>query len=219
MPKLKACIFDMDGVIVNSADFHFVAWKQLASELSIELDDDFEVQLKGISRVDSLEKILRKGNLFLDNETKISLMEKKNEAYLDSISGLTKADLLPGVLTFLEELKKNNILIGLGSRSKNAQLILDKTEISSYFKEVIDGNKVKLSKPDPEVFLKGAKGLGVSSSETIVFEDAVSGVKAAKTGGFYCIGIGNKSELEEADHVVSGLDEINLEKLKSIFNT
>jgi len=91
MPKLKACIFDMDGVIVNSADFHFVAWKQLASELSIELDDDFEVQLKGISRVDSLEKILRKGNLFLDNETKISLMEKKNEAYLDSISGLTKA--------------------------------------------------------------------------------------------------------------------------------
>lgn len=217
MSELKACIFDMDGVIVNSADFHFQAWKKLAAGLRIELEDDFEIQLKGISRIDSLEKILAKGNLLLDNETKLSLMHKKNEEYLESISGLKQEDLLPGVLDFLKECKFNGIKIALGSSSKNADIILEKTEIKSFFDEVIDGNKVKFSKPDPEVFLKGAAGLNFSPSEIVVFEDAVSGVSAAKAGGFYCVAIGNPEEFKQADYVIDGIYQMKLDKLKSIF--
>ncbi len=217
MAELKACIFDMDGVIVNSAEFHFDAWRKLASKLSIELSDDFESELKGISRVDSLEKILAKGNLILDNDTKLGLMQKKNEEYLASITSLTQNDLLPGVLEFLTECKDNGIKIALGSSSKNAEIILEKTEIASFFDEVIDGNKVKFSKPDPEVFLKGAAGVGVLPSEAVVFEDAISGMKAAKAGGFFCVAIGDPAEFSEADYVMDGLDQINLSQLKSIF--
>jgi len=217
MSKLKACLFDMDGVIVNSAEFHFDAWKRLASELSIDLEDDFEVQLKGISRVDSLEKILSKGNLILDNDTKLSLMKKKNEWYLESIKNLKPSGLLPGVKSLLDELKESGIKIVLGSSSRNAQIILERTEILSYFDEVIDGNKVKFSKPDPEVFLKGADGVGVHPSEAIVFEDAVSGVQAAKDGGFFCVAVGDPKDLFQADYVVDGLHQINLDKLNSIF--
>ena len=217
MAELKACIFDMDGVIVNSAEFHFQAWKMLAEELRINLDDDFEVQLKGISRVDSLEKILAKGNLVLDNDTKHSLMQKKNDEYLESIKGLKQQDLLPGVLDFLNECKLNGIKIVLGSSSKNADIILEKTEITHFFDEIIDGNKVKFSKPDPEVFLKGAAGVNIQPEHIVVFEDAVSGVKAAKTGGFCCVGIGNPEELNEADYVINGLHEMSIDKLKSIF--
>lgn len=218
MPELKACIFDMDGVIVNSADFHFTAWKVIAAELAIDLEDDFETQLKGISRVDSLEKILQKGNLVLDNETKIALMQKKNDIYLESIASIQQADLLPGVLDLLKELKASGIKIALGSSSKNAQIILDRTEITSFFDEVIDGNKVKLSKPDPEVFLRGAAGLGLNPDECIVFEDAVSGVTAANEGGFYSVAIGDPKDFPNADYIVNGLHEVNLEKLKEMFS-
>ncbi|MFK7755978.1 MAG: beta-phosphoglucomutase [Flavobacteriales bacterium] len=219
MAELKACIFDMDGVIVNSAEFHFDAWKKLAAELSINLSDDFEAELKGISRVDSLEKILAKGNLVLDNDTKLALMRKKNDEYLASITSLTQKDLLPGVLDFLRECKANGIKIALGSSSRNAEIILEKTEIASFFDEVIDGNKVKFSKPDPEVFLKGAAGVGVSPSEAVVFEDAISGMKAAKSGGFFCVAIGDPAEFAEADHVMDGLHQMNLSQLKSIFSS
>lgn len=218
MPELKACIFDMDGVIVNSADFHFIAWKQIASDLAIDLEDEFETQLKGISRVDSLEKILQKGNLVLDNDTKVRLMNKKNDIYLESISNIKQEDLLPGVLDLLNELKQNSVKVALGSSSRNAQIILDKTNITPFFHEVIDGNKVKLSKPDPEVFLKGAASLNLDPSECVVFEDAVSGVEAAKKGGFYCIAIGDPTHFPHADHVISGLHELNLSQLKEIFS-
>ncbi len=217
MAELKACIFDMDGVIVNSADLHFLAWKQIASGLAIELEDQFEVQLKGLSRVDSLEKILQKGNLVLDNETKISLMDKKNAIYLESIKNQTQADLLPGVLNLLKELKENSIKIALGSSSRNAEIILEKTGIASFFDEVIDGTKVKLSKPDPEVFIRGAAGLGVKPSECLVFEDAISGVEAANKGGFFSVAIGEAKDFSHADHIINGLHEVNLEKLREIF--
>ncbi len=218
MGLIQACIFDMDGVIVNSADFHFKAWKELALSLSIQLEDEFEAELKGISRVDSLEKILAKGNLVLDNDTKLSLMAKKNEEYLKSIQNLKQEDLLPGALAFLKECKNAGIKVALGSSSKNAEIILEKTEIATYFDVVIDGNKVKFSKPDPEVFLKGADGLGVSPSHTVVFEDALSGMEAAKAGGFFCVAIGDEEEFKEADYVIDGLHQMNLEKLNSIFN-
>ncbi|MEJ6681542.1 MAG: beta-phosphoglucomutase [Flavobacteriales bacterium] len=218
MAELMACIFDMDGVIVNSTDFHFNAWKKLADELRIDIDNDFKIHLKGISRVDSLEKILAKGNLVLDNDTKLSLMRNKNEEYLESITGLKQEDLLPGVLDFLKECKANGVKIALGSSSKNADIILEKTDIAGYFDEVIDGNKVKFSKPDPEVFLKGAAGMNIAPNEIVVFEDALSGVQAAKSGGFFCVALGNPEELKQADYVIDGLHQINLDKLKSIFN-
>ena len=217
MAELKACIFDMDGVLVDSAVFHFESWKRLAKELSIDLKDDFEAQLKGISRVDSLEKILAQGNLVLDNDTKVALMEKKNQQYLESIVSLKQEDLLPGTIDFLKELHDNGIKIALGSSSKNAMIILEKTNIKHLFSAIIDGNKVKFSKPDPEVFLRGAAECGIDPSEAVVFEDAISGVKAAKSGGFYCIGIGEKEELSEANHVINGLHEMNLNKLQDLF--
>jgi beta-phosphoglucomutase len=154
----------------------------------------------------------------LDNDTKLSLMRNKNEEYLESITGLKQEDLLPGVLDFLKECKANGVKIALGSSSKNADIILDKTDIKGYFDEVIDGNKVKFSKPDPEVFLKGAAGMNIAPSEIVVFEDAVSGVQAAKSGGFYCVAIGNPEEFQQADYVIDGLHQMNLDKLNSIFN-
>ena len=179
---LKGCLFDMDGVLVDSAKHHFVAWKRLADELSIPFTEEDNHALKGLSRVDSLEHILRLGNMELNEATKLKLMNHKNEWYLDLIKGMRKEDILPGAAELIQELSDAGIGVGLGSSSKNAQLILDNVELSGFFKVVVDGNHITLSKPDPEVFLKGAQGLGVQPAECIVFEDAAAGVEAAKAG-------------------------------------
>jgi beta-phosphoglucomutase len=152
--ELKGCLFDMDGVIVDSAVHHFVAWKRLADELSIPFTEEDNHALKGLSRVDSLEQILRMGHLQLDEKTKLRLMAQKNAWYLDLIKGMRAKDILPGARELIEELVADGIKVGLGSSSRNAQLILDNVGLTPLFDTVVDGNHITLSKPDPEVFLK-----------------------------------------------------------------
>ena len=213
--ELKGCLFDMDGVIVDSAVHHFVAWKRLAEELSIPFTEEDNHALKGLSRVDSLEHILRMGHLQLDEKTKLKLMAQKNAWYLDLIKGMRAKDILPGARELIEELVADGIKVGLGSSSRNAQLILDNVGLTPLFDTVVDGNHITLSKPDPEVFLKGAQALGLDPSEVVVFEDAESGVKAAKSGGFFAVGVGSEEQLGQADVVVPSMKEVTLQDLKS----
>lgn len=210
---IKACLFDMDGVIVDTAKFHFKAWQRLADSLSIPFTEEQNEQLKGVSRVDSLEKILQWGNLELNNQKKLELMELKNKWYLEYVEEVNPSDMLPGTFQFLNELRKTGIKIGLGSSSKNSILILEKLGIIDFFDTIVDGNIIHMSKPHPEVFLKGAHDLGVEPTETVVFEDAISGVQAAKSGGFHCIGIGDSDILKQADIVVKSLEDVTVNTL------
>ena len=203
---LKACLFDMDGV---------VAWKRLAEELSIPFTEEDNHALKGLSRVDSLDHILRLGHLRLDEKTKVKLMDQKNAWYLDLIQGVRAEDILPGAKELIESLVAEGIRVGLGSSSRNAQLILDNVGLTPLFDTVVDGNHITLSKPDPEVFLKGATALGVAPADVVVFEDAASGVKAAKTGGFFAVGVGDKDQLSEADVVVDHLQGVTVGQLRT----
>ncbi len=213
---IKACLFDMDGVIVDTAKFHFKAWHRLAESLGVSFTEEQNEQLKGVSRVDSLEKILNWGNITLSQERKEELMTLKNQWYLDFVATVAPDEMLLGVPSFLNELKEAGIRIGLGSSSKNAELILEKLEITSLFDTIIDGNKVQLSKPHPEVFLRGASELNVNPSDTIVFEDAQSGVKSAIDGGFRCVGIGDSAVLSEATIVIPSFEKFTLERLRSL---
>jgi beta-phosphoglucomutase len=215
---IKACLFDMDGVIVDTARFHFKAWHRLADSLGIEFTEEQNEQLKGVSRVDSLEKILSWGNLHLDNTKKMELMELKNKWYLDYVAQVSPSDMLPGVHDFLHELKEAGILIGLGSSSKNSVLILEKLGILDFFSTIIDGNKIHMSKPHPEVFLRGAVELGLEPHEVVVFEDAISGVEAALAGGFRCIGIGEEKFLHQANAVVSSLQGMSVSRMQELLN-
>ena len=213
---IQACIFDMDGVIVDTAVYHFKAWRRLADELSIDIDEHFNEHLKGLSRVDSLDLILQKGGLELDNLTKLRLMDQKNNWYLQHIEDMTPADILPGVSDFFKSIKSKGIKCALGSSSRNAAKILDMIGMKDDFDAMIDGTKVTLHKPDPEVFIKAAGELGVSPSNAVVFEDAVSGIRAAHAGGFKCIGVGDAEKLQEADQVITDMTKANLELLSEL---
>jgi beta-phosphoglucomutase len=213
---ISACIFDMDGVIVDTARFHFKAWHRLADTLSIPFTEEQNEQLKGVSRVDSLERILSWGNLVLSGNKKIELMNLKNKWYLEYVEQVSPADMLPGVPEFLNELHKEGILIGLGSSSKNSILILNKLGITGLFSTIVDGTKIHLSKPNPDVFLRGAQELKCAPQQCVVFEDAISGVEAAKSGGFRCIGIGDASILAQADAVVPDMQGMSISRMKSL---
>lgn len=214
MQNIKAVIFDLDGVLVDTAKYHYLAWKRLAEELGIEFSVEDNERLKGVSRMQSLEIILEIGNTTLDYDKKIELAEKKNIWYVEYISKLTPEDILPGVLGFLESTKANSIKVALGSASKNSMLILDKLNLTNYFDAIIDGTKVSKAKPDPEVFLKGAEALKVLPSQCIVFEDAEAGVEAAINAGMHCIGIGSKNILKKAHLVLSGFSDMTFDKLE-----
>lgn len=206
----------MDGVLVDTARFHYLSWKRLAEMLSIPFSIEQNEELKGISRADSLEKILKWGKISMDTPRKEELMLLKNNWYLEYIEELTPTEMLPGVAIFLNELKKENIKIGLGSSSKNAIHVLEKLEIIHLFETIIDGNKVTHSKPHPEVFQQGAEELNIVPQDIIVFEDAQSGVKAAIDGGFRCVGLGDKNILSAATVVLPSLHEMTVERLKAL---
>lgn len=215
---LKACIFDLDGVIVDTAKYHYIAWKRLANELGFDITEEENEALKGISRMGTLEIMLNNAGLEFEEDKKIELTTRKNKWYQEYISTMTKEEVLPGVIEFLEELKSKGIKIALGSASKNAGFILDYVDMRSYFEIAIDGTKTTKSKPDPQVFLMGAEGLGVAPNEAIVFEDGKSGIEAALAGGFTTVGIGKPEVLTKAHYVVSGLHEMNYEKAVDFFN-
>ncbi|MEO1054880.1 MAG: beta-phosphoglucomutase [Bacteroidota bacterium] len=210
-----AFIFDLDGVIVDTAKYHFLAWKRLAGELGITLEDSDEESLKGVSRLESLDIILSKGTVEIDDAEKEALATKKNNWYLEYIEGVDSSDLLPGTGEFLKELKDQGLKIGLASSSKNAKPVLNKLNITEYFDVIIDGTMIKNTKPDPEIFNLCAELLCTAKDRCIVFEDAVSGVEASKAAGIDTIGIGEPEVLNKADLVVSSLADINLKKIST----
>lgn len=201
-------IFDLDGVLVDTAVFHFKAWRRLANVLGFDFTENQNEQLKGVSRTESLNKILGWGGVQKNEEEKKELAEMKNAWYLDMVRQMTDKDVLPGVLSFLESAKAKGKKIALGSASKNAPLILGQTGIADFFDVIIDGNQVSKSKPDPEVFLAAAQRLGFMPQDCLVFEDAQAGIDAASAGHMQAIGIGNPHDLHGAAWVVSGLHEL-----------
>ncbi|MFI5137308.1 MAG: beta-phosphoglucomutase [Sphingobacteriales bacterium] len=216
MSIIKACIFDLDGVIVDTAVYHYKAWKRLANELGFDISEEDNEKLKGVSRVRSLELILQWGGVTKTPAEQEELATKKNRWYVEMISHMTPDEILPGAKEFLETCRAAGLKTALGSASKNSMTILEKINMVDLFDAVIDGNKVSKPKPDPEVFLKGAEALHVAPAECVVFEDAIAGVEAAISGGMKAVGIGSPAVLKKADLVVSGLNEMSLEKLSTL---
>lgn len=214
--KIKACIFDLDGVIVDTAKYHYLAWNRLAKDLGFEFLPEHNERLKGVSRVRSLEILLEVGGLSFSEAEKERMATLKNEWYLEYIYKMTPDEILPGVLPFLTELRAAGIKIALGSASKNAPLILQQVKITHFFDAVIDGNKVSKAKPDPEVFLKAAEALGVDPSRCVVFEDAEAGVEAALSGNMRCVGVGSPEVLNRATLVIPGFENFSLGSLDAV---
>jgi beta-phosphoglucomutase len=216
--RTGACIFDLDGVLVDTAKYHFKAWKRLTDMLGIDFTENDNERLKGVSRMASLEIILEIGNIHLDENKKLEYATLKNNWYIEYISKMTPSEILPGCIRFITELKKEKILIAIGSASKNTPMILERVGIQGMFDAVADGNNITKAKPDPEVFLKAAEMVGIRPEECVVFEDAVAGVQAALNAGMMCIGIGSPEVLTKAHFVVPGLYEMNVGKLREIEN-
>jgi len=198
----RGIIFDLDGVLVDTAKYHFKSWEKIADSLGFEIEKEIEEQLKGISRMDSLEIVLNQGGINCSPEEKIELAEKKNNWYLESLKDLDDSVVLPGVTPFLDGLRSLKVPLAVGSASKNATLILERLAMTFYFVCVIDGTMVTKTKPDPEVFINASRNLQLKESDCIVFEDSQKGIVAAKTGGFKVIGIGQPSNLDKADAVI-----------------
>jgi len=213
---IKGFLFDLDGVIVDTAVFHFQAWRRLAQKLGGDFTEEQNEQLKGVSRVDSLKKIIEWTGATVSDEEFQTLMVEKNEWYLELVQGLGPQDALPGALNFLQTAYDQGVRIALGSASKNAPMILEKLGITPLFTAIIDGNNVVNGKPHPEVFLKGAEALGLEPSECVVFEDSIAGVQAAKTGGMSSVGIGDAETLQ-ADIHFTALGETTPEALIAHF--
>jgi len=214
--QIAACIFDLDGVIVDTAKYHFLAWKRLADQLGIRFTEEDNERLKGVSRMASLEIILEIGNRKPDDNRKLEYATLKNNWYVEFISKMTPDEILPGSIDFIKELRNANIRIAVGSASKNTPMILERVGILELFDAVADGNNIGKAKPDPEVFLKAAEMVGTDPVNCVVFEDAVAGVQAALNAGMMCIGIGSAKVLTEAHVVVKGLNEMNLARLLEI---
>ena len=212
---IKALIFDLDGVIVDTAKYHYLAWKELADGLGFEFTKQHNERLKGVSRMTSLDILLEIGGLNFEDEVKQRFADNKNKKYVEFITKMTPNEILPGVINFIEEAKSKGIKIALGSASKNAMTILRQINILKYFDAVIDGTKVSKAKPDPEVFLKGAEVLGVLPKECIVFEDAEAGIEAAIAGEMYCVGIGSPDVLGNANYVMKGFENVSFESIIS----
>jgi len=209
----KACIFDLDGVIVDTAVYHYKAWKRLAHELGFDFTEHQNELLKGVSRVRSLEIILEIGGITKTEVEKEELATRKNTWYVEMIGQMKPDEILPGAKEFVQACRDAGIKTALGSASKNSMMILQKINMADMFDAIIDGNKVSKAKPDPEVFLKGAREVGVQPGACVVFEDAIAGIEAAVAGGMKVVGIGSADVLKGANLVVPGLSDMSLEKL------
>jgi beta-phosphoglucomutase len=219
MKELKACIFDLDGVIVDTARYHYLAWKYIADKLGFVFTEKDNERLKGVSRMRSLDILLEIGGLILNDEKKENLARTKNELYLEFIGKMNAGNLLPGASGFIKELRAAGILTGLGTASKNAGTILDRLNIRDLFDAIVDGNRVTRAKPDPEVFLRAAHELDVQPASCVVFEDAEAGIEAANAGGMFSVGVGDPDILQKARFVIPGLHRIQLADLRKQFET
>lgn len=209
-------IFDLDGVIVDTAKYHFKAWQSLAKNLQYNFTEQDNEQFKGVSRVRSLELLLEMAQYKATEKEKEQWLIDKNTHYLALISHMNNSEILPGITEILKTLKAQQIPVALGSASKNAQPILEKVGLLSYFDVLVDGNEVTMAKPNPEVFLTAAKGLGVAPEDCVVFEDAQAGVAAAKAAKMTCVGIGDPAILFNADHCFTSTAEITLSFVQSL---
>lgn len=221
---MRGFIFDLDGVIVDTAKYHYLAWKNLADRLGIPFTEEDNEHFKGVSRVRCLEILLDMGNVSVSDQQFEAWLVEKNEDYLEYISKMDSREILPGVKGILEQLKNQNFSLALGSASKNAKPILEKVGLIAFFDAVVDGNDAVRAKPDPQVFLMAAERIRVSPVECVVFEDAQAGIQAANSAGMLSIGIGDSEVLSEAYKVFKNFTEIDqnfmasLSRLKSTPN-
>lgn len=218
MKKEIAFIFDLDGVIVDTAKYHYLAWRNLANALGFDFTEAQNELLKGVSRIQSLEILLSIGKVELPGAEKEKLLLQKNKEYLEYVNKMTSEEILPGVNDLLNFLEINDIKYALGSASKNAPLILEKVGLLNRFTAIVDGNDVSKAKPDPEVFLIGAKKLGMKPENCVVVEDAIAGVQAANAAKMISIGIGDLNVLNEADYVFKDMTAITPDFLKNLMN-
>jgi beta-phosphoglucomutase len=210
---IKACIFDLDGVIVDTAHYHYMAWRRLANELGFDLSEAENEKLKGVSRMHSLEIILTLGGVSLTDHDKEVLANKKNGWFVDYLERMLPDEIFPGVKPLLNELRKKGIKIALASSSKNAKTVIQLLHIQNEFDVIVDGTMTVNSKPDPEIFLLAAQKLGLDPKECLVFEDAEAGVEAALAAGMRCIGIGSPKQLGKANKVITTTGEFQPEEL------
>lgn len=214
----KGFLFDLDGVIVDTAKYHYAAWKRLAGELGLHFTTADNELLKGVSRRKSFEIILALNKRSMQEEQIASCCEKKNDYYLEYINRLGKDDVLPGVKDFIPDARRLGLKTAIGSASKNCMLILERLELTDYFDAIIDGTKVSMAKPDPEVFMKGAEALGLPPESCIVFEDSLAGIIAAHNGGMKAVGIGNAEVKKHSDFFLEGFETISVESLLAKVN-
>ena len=211
--ELKAVIFDLDGVITDTARFHYQAWKKLASEIGINLTYEFNERLKGVGRMESLDLILTLTEKNYSNEEKIELANKKNRYYLEFVNRMTPSDLLPGVEKCFEVLKDNKIKIVLASASKNSLDVIKKLKIEKCFDYVVSSKDISKSKPNPEIFIKAAKGIKVATRNCVGVEDSIAGILAINACEMFSVGIGDKKNPYPANICLKNLTEFNIEKI------
>ncbi len=212
----KAFIFDLDGVIVDTAKYHYKAWKKLANNLGFDFTVEQNELLKGVSRVKSLEILLEIGQVSLSEKEKLKIMSEKNEHYLEYINLMGMDEILPGILSILQYLRIKNIPFALGSASKNARLILKQLNLLDLFDAIVDGNDVSKAKPNPEVFLIAAKKLKNKPKNCIVIEDAIAGIQAANKAKMVSVGIGDKEILIESDIVLKSTSELTIDLIEEL---
>jgi beta-phosphoglucomutase len=213
---IKAAIFDLDGVIVDTAHYHYMAWKKLAAQLGIDLTIEDNERLKGVSRMRSLDIILEIGGVSLPQDEKERLATRKNEWFLDYVEQMTPSEIFPGVKELIGILRSKGVLIGLASSSKNAPRVLELLQINELFDVVVDGTMIKHSKPDPEIFLLAASLLKLAPAECLVFEDAEAGVEAAVKAGMRCVGVGDPAQLGLANLVIKTTGQFTLADLEKL---
>ncbi|MEK3701236.1 beta-phosphoglucomutase [Paenibacillus sp. FSL R10-2199] len=217
MSEIKACLFDLDGVLVDTARYHYIAWRELAEKLGFVFTEHDNERLKGVSRAASLNILLEIGGIELGEDEKARLAEQKNNRYVEYIAKMDSSEILPGALDFLKECREHGIKVALGSASKNAMTILNNTGLTPYFDAIIDGTHTSVAKPDPEVFLLGAQAVNIAPEHCVVFEDAEAGVLAATRAGMRSVGIGSPETLGAANLVVPSLQQISVAALRESF--
>ena len=214
---IKGFIFDLDGVITDTAELHFQAWKKLADDMGWQFDREVNEKLRGVSRMDSINIIKNHNHAEVPEERLLELTTLKNDIYVESLDQMTPNDYLPGAQELLNLLRKEGFLVALGSASRNSSKVLEQLQAKKYFDVIGDGNSVSKSKPAPDIFLFGAEQVGLKPEECIVYEDAESGVDAAKAGGFHSVGIGPEERVGHADVRFNTMKEATLFAVKSHF--
>lgn len=211
----KAFIYDLDGVITDTAEYHYLAWKQLAEELGVSFDRHFNEQLKGISRMDSLDRILALNPTLatMSEDEKKGHASRKNDYYLELIETISPADVLPGIEELLKMNQQHGLKIALGSASKNAAHVLEKLELTHYFDYIVDASKVMNGKPDPETFLAAAEALGLSPADCIGVEDSAAGIESINAAGMFSVGVGDAAHLHGADLLVDSTSLLDYDEI------